>query len=768
MEPTLYTCCDLDALHRFLTQFPNYAPAGGDLGCYRTDLGDSLPILVRRVQDTSRYRAAFKDLAQEVRKGGNPGAVFLLHDPHGNCRLGYVEMLYRGRRNPLPAGRSVLIRAGYPNKTARQRLALLAERAKEGVTLDALRDAFSVDAVTTDFYREFVRVFEETLVPGVVGLPEERRRDFLLGLVARVLFLAFVAKRGWLGGREDFLPWLLRVYQEQGLMGQNQFYREWLNPLFFRALKGPPGAKGSAFEHLPEHVRQAYLEAPYLNGELFAPFPGLDDPVVYVKDQALDGFFSFLFAYNFTVEENTAYEVDLELNPELLGLILERLVNTVGVEGRAMELGAHYTPRVEVDLMVRLGLAEWLHRQGLPLAKAYALFAGEADHLDEDERRRAKEALLTAKILDPAVGSGAFLVGALQVVEEALDALGEARTLDRKKKLLQNLYGVDALSWAVWMAELRLWLAYFLELPQSAKASMEPLLPSLGLHLVRGDTVLQRLDDRPVPTRLEVAPLAKGDAEVRKALDDLLDAEQGYFHNRGVNLEEVGRKREAFLLAVLDALYGKGQPALLVEGKLERYQREREILKERIGSKERPFLYLLDFAEVMVGEGGFDLVIGNPPYVRQEAIADPLRHLEPSAYKALIREEVRQELGRWPGLEGSLPDISGRSDLYAYFYARTLALLKETGVHVFIASDSWLDVQYGAWLREIFLRSAPLRYVIENRAKRSFRADVNVAITVAWAPQGVPSGWEVLFVSVEAPFEEIDLLQALGRVLCER
>lgn len=764
---SLYTRYDPEAVRSFLRRFPNYAPGPDGQGLYRNKDEGDLPVVVWQVADATRYRTAFKELAEEVWRRGYTGALFVLHDSHGNYRLGYVEMLYRGRRKPLPSGRSVLIRAHHPNKTARQRLALLESQAQEGkpLTLGALREALSVDAVSDEFYKEFVRVFESRLVPGVVGLPEERKRDFLLGFVARTLFLGFVAKRGWLGGREDFLPWLLQAYRDQGWMGQQRFYREWLWPLYFDALKGPPGKKGNSFTGLPQAVRQAYLEAPYLNGELFNPKAGLDEAHVYLTDEAVQSFFDFLFSYNFTVEENTAYEVDLELNPEFLGLILERLVNTVGVEGKATELGAHYTPRVEVDLMVRLGLAELLYRKGLPLQKAYALLEGDTEGLDEAERQKAREVLLSAKILDPAVGSGAFPVGVLQVIEETLDLLGEPRTLERKKRLLQNLYGVDALSWAVWMAELRLWLSYFIELPDSSLHSQEPLLPSLGLHIVQGDSVVQRIGNRAVPTRLELSRQVRQDPQVRQALSALLDAKEGYFHNRGVGREEVRQREEAFLLAVLDAQYGKGEPGLLVKGKLEEYDEERRFLEEAIRSQDRPFLYLLDFAEVVVGEGGFDLVIGNPPYVRQEAIMDPLRRFDAKTYKAYLQEEARHDLTRFsPFRHSAPPNISGRSDLYAYFYVRTLALLKETGVQVFIASNSWLDVQYGAWLQQVFLHSAPLRYVIENHAERTFQADVNVAISVAWAPKWVPQDWPVRFVAVETSFEEADLLQALREV----
>jgi len=760
------------ALRGFFANLTNYISADGgeSWGVLRDPDRGETPILVRSVADAERHRTAFKELGELLAKNYAPAGVVLLHDQEGNYRLGYIELLYQGRRKPRPLGRSLLVRKGAPNKTARQRLQILVQKAEDfqPVTLEDLREALSVEAVTEAFYREFVRVFEGDLVPGVRGVPEERKRDFVLAFVARTLFVAFVAKRGWLGGREDFLPWLFDRYRREGGGGGN-FYRDWLKPLFFQAFRAPPGRKPNAFARLPPDVREVYEGAPYLNGELFREKEGIDLPEAFLTDEAVKRFYEFLFAYNFTVEENTAYEVDLELNPELLGLILERLVNTVGVEGRASELGAHYTPRTEVDLICRLALAERLHREGLPLEKAYALLNGEVEELSQEERETAKRLLLDVKVLDPSVGSGAFLVGMLQVLEEALDLLGEPRTLERKKRLLQNLHGVDVLSWAVWMAELRLWLAYFLELPEEEKNSLAPLLPSLGLKVVRGDSVVQVVGEHSVPTRLDLDPRLLQKEKVQEAMEALLEAKEAYFYNRGVTQKEVREREKAFVLAVLDELYGTGQGSLGLGGvrsSVDAYLAERKALEEALQSEDRPFLYLVDFAEITMGRGGFDIVVGNPPYVRQEEMQDPTGRREARDYKALLQEEAWKDVKRLlPKRDAeAFPRPPGRADLYVYFYARTLALLRPKGVHAFVVSNSWLDVQYGAWLQQVFLQAAPLRYVIENRVKRSFKADVNTVITVAHAahPQKkVPQDWPVLFVAVKRPFEEVDLLQEL-------
>ncbi|MFN4073793.1 MAG: Eco57I restriction-modification methylase domain-containing protein [Thermus sp.] len=760
----------LDALGSFAPREEAVSLPGGVTGelLGYLYLEDEVPVVALRVEEaTKKRRKDWEPAARYLAERGLPAGLFVFHDGKGAYRLSLVHARYRGTKSPEFSHykrHSLVAHPEKPNKTFFQRLRRMAENPPG--TLEGLLEVFSVEAVTEEFYREFIALFQR-LAEEVVGeaSPGEKR-DFALAFVARVIFLGFVQKRGWLGGREDFLQRLLKLYEETVGLGRDRFYREWLTPLFFRALKAPPGEKGLSSLGLPPEVVKALEEAPYLNGELFSPKPSVDDRGLYLKDEAVRDFFDFLFAHNFTVEENDRYEEELELNPEFLGLILERLINGLGVEGKEREVGAHYTPRVEVDLMCRLALAEYLHRQGLPLEKAYGLMKGEAEALTEEERRFAKQSLLEAKVLDPAVGSGAFLVGMLQVLEEALENLGKPRTLDLRKRLLQNLYGVDALGWAVWMTELRLWLAYFVELPDSAKAFKEPLLPSLGLKVAHGDSLVQTLGETTVPVKLPAEAEVLKDERVRKAYEALVAAKEDYFHNRGVSREEVEEKERAFLKAYAwRALVGRGQQGgLLVEGEAERAEGRYRQIEELLRQEERPFFYLLDFAEVLLGpKGGFDIVIGNPPYVRQEEIRDLFGRFAPGAYKELLQRSAKEDLLLATSYtEKTAPTPSGRSDLYTYFYVRSLALLHPKGVHVFVVSNSWLDVQYGAWLQRVFLEAAPLRYVIENRVKRSFRADVNTVITVAHAPdpeRKVPPDWPVLFVAVRKPFEEVDLLQ---------
>ncbi|MEJ5225166.1 MAG: hypothetical protein WHV44_11975, partial [Anaerolineales bacterium] len=162
-------------------------------------------------------------------------------------------------------------------------------------------------------------------------------------------------------------------------------------------------------------------------------------------------------------------------------------------------------------------------------------------------------------------------------------------------------------------------------------------------------------------------------------------------------------------------------------------------------------------------------IIGNPPYVRKESISDPNGRLSPAAYKEALLEMVRLDFPDYFTKSRAQTDQfkkgyqpSGHSDLYTYFYIRSLRLLNPQGMHVFICSNSWLDVGYGAWLQAFFLRQAPLHLVIDNHAKRSFaRADVNTIISVASAPRRVPGDHVVRFAAFKQPFEDAVLSENL-------
>ncbi|MCK4375771.1 MAG: Eco57I restriction-modification methylase domain-containing protein, partial [Candidatus Brocadiae bacterium] len=174
----------------------------------------------------------------------------------------------------------------------------------------------------------------------------------------------------------------------------------------------------------------------------------------------------------------------------------------------------------------------------------------------------------------------------------------------------------------------------------------------------------------------------------------------------------------------------------------------------------KPFVWDVDFAEIFSDEkDGFDIVIGNPPYVRQESIAPPLmpRDRITTAAKRAYKEKLQASLLAHVGNKLP-PKLDKKADLYIYFFYHGLSLLNPEGTFCFITSNSWLDVGYGTQLQEFLLRNCHIKAIIDNSAKRSFReSDINTVISLFSAPvlrQADALEESARFVMFKVPFED--------------
>ena len=195
-----------------------------------------------------------------------------------------------------------------------------------------------------------------------------------------------------------------------------------------------------------------------------------------------------------------------------------------------------------------------------------------------------------------------------------------------------------------------------------------------------------------------------------------------------------------------------------------------------------PFVWDIAFVEIFADDkGGFDIVIGNPPYVRQENILDPKIPREKitdankkdynKAYKAKLARSMYQAFPRFFGYKREKDvkpnnpaaavshKIDAKSDLYIYFYFHGLSLLNPKGSFCFITSNSWLDVGYGKDLQEFTLKHCHIKQIIDNRSRRSFAsADVNTVICLFATPdekRQLGLDCTTRFVSFNTPFEAI-------------
>ena len=775
------------------------------------ELPDAQTVIVGvvRVQGELTARSGKRkqyDLAKRILKSGNHNAgIFSFYDNAGRFRFSLVTVSYHGTRRQFSTFRryTFFVDPELPNKTFLQQM----QRA-DFSTLTGTLETFSLEAVSDEFYREFKPKFD-AIAYAVKGTDDANlKQDFALLFAIRVIFLGFVQKKGWLDANPRFLENFWQEYLQ--LCNSDTFYKEWLKPLFFEALSSPPGRK-VAYGHasFSENTQKALQMAPYLNGELFKHKQGVDDQGLWIPDNLIGDFIDFLFRYNFTVEENELYDEELELNPEFLGIIFERITN--------MDQGAVYTPRVEVDLMCRLALVKWLEQTtNIEKKDLYRLFfreVGTGEAYDEYQKqgdfssaeiRILIEQLESVTICDPAAGSGAFEVGMLQVLEQVLENLYSRNNTPedlktsvpdpfecKKAIIAHSLYGVEVKRWAVWINHLRLWLTLFVDMSDDSKYLPEPLLPNLTFKVRTGDSLVQRIGSKTFP----VHGHANLPQEVKRKITQLKKKKRDFFYNKSKDYRLIEQEELAVFRAILDEEIMERQKQIrslnkpveiqdtflqrsleeqikqdfTEETKAQQARLEAEIVELKAQKQslkdERPFIWSIEFAEIFFDRGGFDIIIGNPPYLRQEEISDPNGALEPKDYKEALLEMLRLDFPNYFAKSQAQTDQfktgrkpSGRSDLYTYFYVRSLRLLNRQGVHVFICSNSWLDVGYGAWLQEFFLQKAPLHLVIDNHARRSFaRADINTVITVACAAQskGVKEDHDVRFVAFKQPFEDV-------------
>jgi len=711
-----------------------------------------------------------------------------------------------------------------------EELGLFGEPPVTAVT-DKMNAAFDVEAVTKGFFSNYQRAFNrlrQELYQATKDL--HWAHDYALQLLNRLMFLYFVQRKGWLGDDPEFVATFWRAYKSGG-QPRDTFLTEWLSVLFFEAFNNKYQAGQADYQRrFPEPIRDGLAMAPFLNGGLFtrndldkAYHVLIPDAVFEMLFDRLDGRTpGFLERYNFTITESTPFDIEVAVDPEMIGKVYESLVNVSEEADERGEAGIFYTPRVEIDLMCRLALVDWLtNHLGVERKSLLyeAVFAFEEDDKAQADAALAgrdlwpqlNELLRNVTVADPACGSGSFLVGMLQVLDDLLaradHQLGHEETsYERRKRIIGNsLYGVDVMDWAVHVAELRLWLQLVIETELApAELKFRPLLPNLSFKVRPGDSLVQevgginlalRQGSRLIPSTLkgritrlkgEKLKFYNNDPGCKyRSAESLQVAELQLFRDiLGARAKAIDERLKEITNALRPQvnLFGEvqttqmGLDRITLERERDRLQAGREqVVRARQAlktAKSVPFVWDIAFVEVFEGKsGGFDIVIGNPPYVERHRIRDPRG---PQNATAEARKAYREKLalsvysafpgyfGYTPAARGKAHSISAMSDLYIYFYFHALSLLNDAGAFCFITSNSWLDVGYGKDLQKFLLTQGQLKIVIDNQVRRSFAsADVNTVIVLlgpaqdAKTPRSASLEHVARFVMLKVPFDQI-------------
>ena len=420
-------------------------------------------------------------------------------------------------------------------------------------------------------------------------------------------------------------------------------------------------------------------------------------------------------------------------------------------------------------------------------------------------------------MLDPACGSGSFLVGMLHVLDDLREraekhlGIDAESSFERRKEIIgKNLYGVDVKRWACKVAELRLWLALIIDadIPiEELHVRDEALLPNFSFNIRHGDSIVQdvggmnlsqtralgsgvprSLKEKITNLQTEKLKYYNGEEDRKYAEEkDVQNAEHGLFRellqNYETQISKDIRRVEAWLedpaeQLTLDGIARPEPQQLSIEMQqkqqdLKRYKENKEQVRRTLtalsSQTAQPFVWDIAFVEIFSQRGGFDIVVENPPYIRQERIADPTLPREEvtttnkKAYKAKLARAVYQAYPDYFGYNENRNTvkhkIDAKSDLYVYFYFHGLSLLNPEGSFCTITSNSWLDVKYGKNLQEFLLKQCYLKMVLDNSAERSFAtADVNTVICLISAPnRNQESCLQHIarFVNFTVPFEAI-------------
>jgi hypothetical protein len=567
---------------------------------------------------------------------------------------------------------------------------------------DDLSNRFAVEVVNNEFYREISKLYEELVgtetVRACLRYPNvgDSSHEFAVRLIGRIIFCWFLReKRSSLD-----TPLIPSKILSREAADESNYYHSILAPLFFEVLNKPIIHREARFQ------RDHFASIPYLNGGLFSPDPDdyykLDKTsrastpdLVGVPDQWLRRFFDLLELYNFTVDENTSYDIDLSIDPEMLGRIFENLLARINPEtGETVRkgTGSFYTPREIVEYMVEQSLRGYLAEstslteEKISSLVSYDLADDIAFPLNAEEKRDVIEALNSVRILDPACGSGAFPIGILQKIvfvlqqvdpeskqwlQKQLAGAGPElrhhleqefrnRNFDYLRKLgviRESIYGVDIQPIATEISRLRCFLTLIVDQSVQDDAlnrGIEPL-PNLDFKFVTANSLVKLEADRSDKTK------QIGLFEDVSGINELKKLRNEYFgsHNS---------ERESLKLR-----FSQSQNQML-QRMITQSSHGYASLTKKV-STWNPFGHHATNwfdAEWMFGiADGFDIVIGNPPYYKEnddKRRFDLLRHLD--CYQ-------------------------GKMDVWYLFGALGIDILKPKGILCFIATNNW-TTNFGA------------------------------------------------------------------------
>jgi methylase of polypeptide subunit release factors len=664
------------------------------ISIYEVELSDSV--------DIERNRRGIRDmLLTDWRNNGNAGAfMFCYRKNESVLRFSYVSEAWTFaadgsyQKESTDAKRfTYLLGEGHRSRTAIQQFEKLRD---SSLTLKDLTKAFSVDAVSDMFFDGYKKQYEDIIqyITGkrmvkVANKWEERQegkpneyimqqfakfdnqekaiRDYVKKLMGRLVFLQFLQKKGWLGvpageswgtGDREFIQNLFANCQDK-----DHFIDNVLEVLFNDLNTERKGDLAT-----PSLGGGRGRLIPYLNGGLFER-DATDETEFPLPGRYMQSLLDFFASYNFTIDENDPDDAEVGVDPEMLGRIFENLLED------NKDKGVFYTPKEIVSYMCRESLIAYLQTDIEDEAtkdaiRQFVTTHEKNDKLPSDTDQRLKD----VKICDPAIGSGAFPMGLLKELFQcrtALEGIEQSKAAEIKKHIIQNnIYGVDIEKGAVDIARLRFWLSLIVdeETPQA--------LPNLDFKIMQGNSLLEQYKGVDLSTITELKTEKHGTYQTTM-FDDMIDV-----------LRLDLRKK-------LDEYYSCPDHKKKAVLKKDIIDNVKQQLKEQsinvdfgdldLSGNNQFMLWHTWFYDVF-SQGGFDIVIGNPPYVSTKGRTDEEKENIESAFGFV-------------------------DDLYHHFIIHSFNILRDRGIQSMITSDTYFTTLTKTALRKIFLSYSMLQIV---------------------------------------------------------
>lgn len=722
--------------------------SGGQVGVIRLDDGRSLGLFKFEVADNikiARNRKGLRDIAikyvdQDITHGA---LVFYYSEDQADYRLTFVSKQTSLNEDgefvtkaTAPKRYTFLLGENEPCTTAANRLLELINKKKSGsVYLADVTEAFSVERLNKDFFKGYKDQYGKFL--NYIGEQSKANRDYVKKLLGRLVFLQFLQKKGWMGvpvnntnwegGDKNYLNNLIENYK-----GNNRLLSDVLEVLFFNTLNEKRD------NDLADKILGENIKIPYLNGGLFDKDSldklDIDFPYDYFKE-----LMEFFAMYNFTIDENDPDDAEVGVDPEMLGHIFENLLED------NKDKGAFYTPKEIVQYMSQESIAQYLKTHVEETLHPAIEELIKQKKVNEALQNKATASavyklLCDVKVCDPAIGSGAFPMGVLNVLYHSRLLLygftkptQEFSPANVKCEIIQNnIYGVDIEQGAVDIARLRFWLALVVD-----ETHPEPL-PNLDFKIMQGNSLLEEfggidlssLQNQVMQTTVyEPQRDLFGNVEdnqmkmtftQKETVDNLQANLEKYFsindHTQKQAVKEeisnsvknhisynINLRKEQCLRFIHEAEVAISDEESQIEdikarfpedrmpvGEIRKHEKKISKLKKDIDRNNKNvlhydsvsreletidltsnkffFLWHTWFKDVF-DNGGFNVVIGNPPY------------------GVSIKGDYREEIVRYLG---NVPDY----EIYYYFIQIAAILLLENGILSYIIPNTYLFNNY--------------------------------------------------------------------------